>query len=126
MKESALAAVTYARSRAHRLGLDPRFHRDLDIHIHMPEISKPLTPKLEKAYAAMQVIEDVRDPCVRGGKKITKKIVRDVEAAYTAAVTLCREVVEEAGVGEKKSAAKPRNIARRPASRRSAAGRKRR
>ena len=105
----------------------PKFMWDVDlIHIHMPEISKPLTPKLEKAYAAMQVIEDVRDPCVRGGKKITKKIVRDVEAAYTTAVTLCREVVEEAGVGEKKAAAKPRSTARRSASRRSAAGRKRR
>ena len=105
----------------------PKFMWDVDlIHIHMPEISKPLTPKLEKAYAAMQVIEDVRDPCVRGGKKITKKIVRDVEAAYSTAVTLCREVVEEAGVGAKTAAAKPRSTARRSASRRSAAGRKRR
>ena len=31
MKESAFAAVTYARSRAARLGLDPQFHKDLDM-----------------------------------------------------------------------------------------------
>ncbi len=41
MKESALAAVTYARARARTLGLDPRFHRTVDLHIHIPEGATP-------------------------------------------------------------------------------------
>ena len=41
MKESALAAVTYARSRASFLELDPRFHERVDIHIHIPEGATP-------------------------------------------------------------------------------------
>jgi ATP-dependent Lon protease len=36
MKESAQAAITYARSRAARLGLAKDFHSGLDIHIHVP------------------------------------------------------------------------------------------
>ena len=75
----------------------PKFMWDVDvIHIHLPEISKPLTPALKQAYAAMQVLEDVRDPCVRGDKKITKKIIREVDAAYKTTVTLCQGVIDEA------------------------------
>ena len=41
MKESAFAAVTYARSRAAGLGLNPQFHETVDIHIHIPEGATP-------------------------------------------------------------------------------------
>ncbi len=36
MKESAQAALSYARTRVDDLGLPPDFYKDLDIHIHVP------------------------------------------------------------------------------------------
>ncbi len=41
MKESAVAAVTFSRSRARELGLKTQFHREVDIHIHIPEGATP-------------------------------------------------------------------------------------
>jgi ATP-dependent Lon protease len=41
MQESARAAVSYLRSRAELLGVDPSFNQKQDLHIHVPEGAIP-------------------------------------------------------------------------------------
>lgn len=41
MRESAHAALSYLRSRADELDVDPKFHEQCDIHMHIPEGAIP-------------------------------------------------------------------------------------
>lgn len=41
MKESAMAAVSFIRSKADKYGVDHKFYKEKDIHIHVPEGAVP-------------------------------------------------------------------------------------
>ena len=68
MKESATAALSFVRSRARDLHVDPDFYRESDIHIHVPAGAIPkdgpsagtaMTTALVSLLSAVPVREDV-------------------------------------------------------------------
>lgn len=65
-----------------------------NVSLGIPAFQRPLPDELQQACRAVEVIEEVRDPSIRGMKPITPELVRSCDHAYGELVGIVRGLLE--------------------------------
>ena len=93
MRESARTALSWLRANAARYGLDPDFHRDTDVHLHVQSAAVPKEGASAGVTMAAALVS-----------AFTRRPVR-TDVAMTGEITLGGQVLPVGGIAEKVLAA---------------------